>query len=107
MGTSLAPDHVTGARAVALNAHSEQPDLSLPDDYKADHPGEHPTDWGWHGEWGRASRIAGWVVVAILLLMITSTHYNFSGAAWLIGIAVLIVVMEIWDIQRRKHSWRR
>ena len=92
---------------MALNAHSEQPDLSLPDDYKADHPNEHPTDWGWHGEWGRASRVAGWIVVVILLLMITSTHYNFAGAIWLIGIAAAIVVMEIWDIQRRKRAWRK
>ncbi|HZY76451.1 MAG TPA: DUF2631 domain-containing protein [Jatrophihabitantaceae bacterium] len=92
---------------MALNAHSEQPDLSLPDDYKADHPNEHPTDWGWHGEWGRAGRFAGWVVIAILLLMITSTHYNFSGGAWLAGFAVVLFIMQLWDIRRRKNSWRK
>ncbi len=91
---------------MALNAHSEQPDLSLPDDYHADHPDEHPTDWGWHGEWGRAARIAGWVVFAILLVMITATHYNFSGAAWLIAFAALILVTLLWDRQRRKNAWR-
>jgi hypothetical protein len=21
---------------------------------------EHPSDWGWHGEWGRTARVAGW-----------------------------------------------
>ena len=66
---------------VALDAHSEQPDLSLPDDYKAHHPDEHPTDWGWHGEWGRAARVGGWVVAIILLLMMTATHYNRAGHA--------------------------
>ncbi len=92
---------------MALEADSEQPDLSLPTDYKLDHPDEHPTDWGWHGEWGRASRVAGWVVAAILLLMITATHYNGMGTVWLVGIAVALVIMEIWDIQRRKRTWRR
>ena len=92
---------------MALNPHSEQPDLGAPEDYAAHHPSEHPEDWGWHGEWGRASRVAGWIVAAFLLLMITSTHYNFAGAIWLIGIAAAIVVMEIWDIQRRKRAWRK
>jgi hypothetical protein len=92
---------------VALKPDSEQPDLSLPEDYKVDHPHEHPAMWGWHGEWGRAGRLAGYVVGIVLLLMITSTQYNFSGAAWLIGFAVLLLVVLIWDIQRRRHSWRK
>jgi hypothetical protein len=92
---------------VALNPHSEQPDLSLPDDYKADHPDEHPEDWGWHGEWGRASRIAGWVVIVILLLMTTATHYNNSGTAWLVGFAALLFAGQLWDIHRRRNAWRQ
>jgi hypothetical protein len=92
---------------VALNAHSEQPDLSLPEDYKHHHPDEHPTDWGWHGEWGRAARVGGWVVSIILMLMITATHYNHAGSGWLIAITAGLIVTLIWDIQRRKHSWRK
>jgi hypothetical protein len=91
---------------VALNANSEQPDLSLPDDYKAHHPDEHPTDWGWHGEWGRASRVGGWIVVLILLVMITTTHYNAQGTLFLSLFAAGLVVMLIWDRQRRKNAWR-
>jgi hypothetical protein len=92
---------------VALNPHSEQPDLSLPEDYKSDHPDEHPTDWGWHGEWGRASRIAGWIVAVILVLMATATHYNDSGTVWLLAFAAAIVGSLGWDIQRRKNAWRQ
>ena len=92
---------------MALDPHSEEPDLSLPEDYHHDHPDEHPTDWGWHGEWGRASRIAGWVVAIILLLMITATHYNRSGNAWLIIFAAGLIGGLIWDAQRRKNAWRR
>ena len=91
---------------MALNANSEQPDLSLPDDYKAHHPDEHPTDWGWHGEWGRAARVGGWVVVAILLVMITATHYNAQGTLFLCLFAAGLVAMLIWDRQRRKNAWR-
>jgi hypothetical protein len=93
-------------RDVALNANSEQPDLSLPADYKAHHPDEHPTDWGWHGEWGRASRVAGWVVVVILLLMITATHYNGQGTLFLGLVAAGLVAALIWDRHRRKNAWR-
>ncbi len=92
---------------MALNAHSEQPDLSLPDDYKADHPNEHPTDWGWHGEWGRAARVGGWLVAIVLVLMTTATHYNGMGTLWLLLSAGGIVLMLIWDIQRRRNAWRQ
>jgi hypothetical protein len=91
---------------VALDPHSEQPDVSLPEDYKAHHPDEHPTDWGWHGEWGRAARVGGWVVVVILLLMITATHYNHQGTLFLCLFDGALVVMLLWDRQRRKNSWR-
>lgn len=91
---------------MALKPGSEQPDLTLPDDYKHDHPSEHPEDWGWHGEWGRAARGGGWVVAILLVLMMTSTHYNGQGTLFLgIGAAIL-VVMLIWDRHRRKNAWR-
>lgn len=90
-----------------LDAHSEQPDLSLPDDYKHDHPNEHPTDWGWHGEWGRGARVGGFIVMAILLLMITATQYNNQGTLWLSIFAIAIFLGLVGDHFRRKNSWRR
>jgi uncharacterized membrane protein len=92
---------------VALNPHSEKPDLTLPEDYKHDHPNEHPEDWGWHGEWGRAARIGGWVVVIVLLLMMTATHYNLQGALFLGLTALGIAAGLVWDHQRRKNAWRQ
>ena len=97
----------TKGPAVALNAHSEKPDLNVPEDYQTDHPDEHPTDWGWHGEWGKAARRAGWTVLVILVLMITATHYNDSGAFWLITFAATLFIILLWDIQRRKHQYRK
>src|SRR6201989_3536090 len=98
---------ITGSSSVALQPDSEQPDLSLPDDYKHDHPEEHPTDWGWHGEWGRAARVGGWIVAIILLLMMTATHYNRMGTLFLGLSAAAIVVGLIWDYQRRRNAWRQ
>lgn len=92
---------------MALEPHSEQPDLSSPPDYAAHHPDEHPTDWGWHGEWGRGARIAGWVVTVILLLMITTTHYNGAGTVALVSFASMLVIALLWDAQRRKNAWRQ
>ena len=91
---------------MALKPGSEQRDLSLPDDYKHDHPTEHPEDWGWHGEWGRAARVGGWVSIVILLLMMTSTHYNLQGVLFLGLSAIGLFIMLLWDRNRRKNSWR-
>lgn len=92
---------------MALNPHSEQPDLTLPEDYQHDHPNEHPEDWGWHGEWGGAARGGGWVMAIILMLMATSTHYNGQGTLFLAIFAGSIVVILLWDRQRRRNSWRQ
>jgi hypothetical protein len=92
---------------VALKPGSEAPNTGSPEDYAADHPKEHPSDWGWHGEFGRSAHVAGWVVVAILLLMLTTTHYNNAGSVALILTAAGLVVALIWDVQRRRTSWRK
>jgi hypothetical protein len=92
---------------VALEPGSEAPNTGSPEDYAADHPQEHPEDWGWHGEFGRTSRVAGWISVAILLVMTTTTHYNGAGTVALVATAAALVVALIWDIQRRKTSWRQ
>ncbi len=92
---------------MALKPGSEKPNTGAPDDYAEHHPAEHPSDWGWHGEWGRAARVAGWIVVVILLVSITATHYNGTGAFALISTAALLVIALLWDINRRRTSWRK
>jgi hypothetical protein len=72
----------------------------------APHRHEQPSDWGWHADFGRPARIAGWITVIALLLMITSTHYNGAGAFALIFTAVVLTVGLLWDINRRRTSWR-
>lgn len=92
---------------MALRRGSENPIVGEPPDYAAHHPDEHPSMWGWHGEWGRWARVAGWVVVIILLVMITTTSYNGAGTIALIAFAVGLVLALGWDIQRRRTAWRK
>jgi uncharacterized protein DUF2631 len=92
---------------VALRPGSEKPNIGAPDDYVADHPTEHPSDWGWHGEWGRWARVAGWFVVLILIVMISATHYNGTGTLSLIAVAAALVITLLWDINRRRTAWRK
>lgn len=92
---------------MALKPGSEEPNLGEPEDYAEHHPTEHPSHWGWHGAWGRSARVSGWVVVLILLVMITATHYNATGTLSLIVFAAALVLILLWDINRRRTSWRK
>ena len=73
--------------------------------HEVDHSGD-PERWGLHMEFGRTARRAGWIVVVLLLLLIFVTHYNDAGQLALILIAGVLVVMLLWDRQRRRNSWR-
>jgi hypothetical protein len=67
---------------------------------------ERPEDWGWHGEAGKAGRIAGYVTIAFLLVMIIGNHEGRVEDLWLIGLALAIAVSLVWDARRRKNAWR-
>lgn len=55
---------------------------------------------------GLGARVSGRVVATILLLMITTAHYNFSGGKWLILFATAIVLALALDRRSRDNSWR-
>ncbi len=67
---------------------------------------ERPEDWGWHGESGKAGRIAGVVTMVILLTLIIGNHRGRVEDLWLIGFALIILISLIWDSRRRKNAWR-
>jgi hypothetical protein len=67
---------------------------------------ERPEDWGWHGEAGKAGRIAGYVMIVFLLVMMVGNHRGRVEDLWLIGFALAILVSLIWDARRRKNAWR-
>ncbi|HEY3262041.1 MAG TPA: DUF2631 domain-containing protein [Pseudonocardiaceae bacterium] len=68
---------------------------------------EPSAEWGWHGTFPRASRIGGWAIAAILLLMLIGNHRGRVEELWLIGLAAVVVGALVWDQMQRRTSWRR
>lgn len=69
-------------------------------------PVERPEQWGWHHEWGRAARLAGWIVAGLLLAMHATVQYGTAGRIWITAFALTIVGALLWDAHRRKNAWR-
>jgi len=67
---------------------------------------ERPEDWGWHGEFGRWARVAGWLSAGLLVLLNFTNRYTRTESVWLFGIAALLVLLLIRDWYRRKNAWR-
>ncbi|MPQ97244.1 DUF2631 domain-containing protein [Modestobacter sp. I12A-02628] len=67
---------------------------------------ERPEEWGWHGETGRKGRIGGWIMVSVILSYFVGNHEGRVEDLWLGGIALVLVVILVWDIVRRRNAWR-
>ena len=67
---------------------------------------EHPEDWGWHGETGKWGRIGGWIAVLATLTYLIGNHEGSVENLWIIGIALVMVIILLWDARRRKNAWR-
>ncbi len=72
------------------------------------HPVEHeePADWGWHGETGRKGRFGAWIAVLVTLSYLIGNHEGRVEDLWVLGIAVVLIVILVWDMFRRKNAWR-
>jgi uncharacterized protein DUF2631 len=71
-------------------------------------PRDEPSaEWGWHGSFPRATRIAGWIVAAAMFLMLIGNHENNTENVWLIGIGCGLIILLGIDHARRRTSWRR
>lgn len=71
-------------------------------------PRDEPSaEWGWHGGFPKATRIAGWFTAFALFIMIIGNHENNTENAWLVGLGITVIVGLLWDIKRRRTAWRR
>ena len=70
----------------------------------ADH--ERPEDWGWHHEFVTGRQVGGWLTFLILGAMLTTTHYNGTGAVALIAMMVVLAIGLVFDVRRRRTQWR-
>lgn len=84
------------------DAHST--DVVARDDSTAQEPS---VDWGWHGHFPRAKRIAGWLSAGALFAMLIGNHENYVEDIWLISLGTLLVLMLVRDHMRSFSSRRR
>ena len=72
------------------------------------HPVEHerPEEWGWHGEMGKWGRRLAVIPILFLLSMLIGNHEGRMEDLWLIGTALFLVLLLVWDSRRRKNAWR-
>ena len=94
--------HQTSARVIEQSAREEG--IIRAGETPITH--ERPEDWGWHGEGGKAARIAGYVTIVFLLVMLIGNHEGRVEDLYLVGFALVILISLIWDTRRRKNAWR-
>ncbi|SDY64512.1 Protein of unknown function [Modestobacter sp. DSM 44400] len=68
---------------------------------------ERPEDWGWHHEMGKGGRFLLVLPTIFLIAMVFGNHEGNVENIYLVGFAVGIVVIMLWDARRRKNAWRK
>lgn len=66
-------------------------------------------DWGWHGEFPRAGRIAGWLTAFSLFAMLIGNHLGRVEDAYLIVLGAILVMMLLvshWRAYKARRRWR-
>jgi hypothetical protein len=72
------------------------------------HPVEHerPEEWGWHGETGRWGRVGAWFATLFMLSYLVGNHEGRMEDLWLLGTALVMILILVWDMRRRRNAWR-
>ena len=60
--------------------------------------------WGWSGESPKAAKIAGWVVVVFLLIMLIGNHTGHVEDLFLLGFAAAIAGILVRDSILKRHD---
>jgi hypothetical protein len=78
-----------------------------PSAHKVDPRDEPSAEWGWHGTFPKAIRVAGWLTAIAMLLMLIGNHRGHIEDIYLIATAAVIVLALIRDRIRSRTAWRR
>jgi len=72
------------------------------------HPVEHerPEDWGWHGEMGKFGRIGAVIATLVLLTFVIGNHQGHVEDLWILGLALVMIIILVHDWRRRRNAWR-
>ena len=63
--------------------------------------------WGWHGHYPKVARFAGFVVAAVLLVMLIGNHEGKEEDVWLVVLAAGFFSLSLGSVIRGRTSWRR
>jgi hypothetical protein len=63
--------------------------------------------WGWHAHYPKVARFAGFLVAAIMLVMLWGNHVGAQEDIWLVVLAVAFFALSLGSIIRSRTSWRR
>ena len=67
---------------------------------------ERPEEWGWHGEMGKWARRL-WILPLLFLIAYNfGNHRGHVEDIWLEAIALIMVLVFLYDRWRRKNAWR-
>jgi hypothetical protein len=75
--------------------------------HQRDPHAEPSAEWGWHGGFPRAARIGGWLMAAVCFLFLIGNHTGRVENLWLIGLGLATIGVLVWDLMKRRTSWRR
>lgn len=71
-------------------------------------PADEPSaEWGWHGESPKFVHAYGIIAALALLIMNIGNHKGHVEDIYLVLFALGIIGLVVWDIRRRKTSWRQ
>lgn len=75
---------------------------------KVDPADEPSAEWGWHGSFPRATRVAGVASIIFLLLMLWFTRdLIWIAQVWIWIFIAWIAIGLAMDYRKHKLSWRR
>ncbi len=70
-------------------------------------PHEEPSvEWGWHGTFPKAGRIAGWFTAASMFFMLIGNHESNVENWWLFALGSGLTLLLVRE-QLSRTSWRR
>jgi lysylphosphatidylglycerol synthetase-like protein (DUF2156 family) len=68
---------------------------------------EPSTQWGWHGSFPNATRIAGVVSAIVLVLLMIGPYQSRLQDFWIVGIVVAILALIVRGTLKRRNAWRQ
>lgn len=68
---------------------------------------EPSVEWGWHAHYPKVARFAGFVVAAVLLVMLIGNQVGRQEDIWLVVLAIGFAALSVGSIIRSRTAWRR